>query len=146
MSELIKGYDSDNNFDFLDFNLGNGVQAMVLVSLLTNKAVEGKSRANAGSRSGLTIGSELWSEINSPRGADVELRIKAKAERSLQWLIDENIAKSVNVVVSQLNQSGYSLRVTIERSESNRFRDLWALTEESTFQINPLGSIEILIK
>lgn len=145
MSELSQSYDSKGNLDFSDFLLENGIMSYVLVSLMTNKSIEGESRDNAGSRLGLDTGSELWAELNQPFTSLLLTRVKNKAYNSLKWLIDEKIASSIDVKVDRLAQSGIRLTIKVTRSANNRFKQLWDNSISNKVKINPFGNTELLI-
>lgn len=76
------------------------------------------------------FGSRLWLLARSKQTPDVLSRSAEYAKEALQWLLDDKIAKSVEVTSEFLSKRrGYALRVTITRPDSDivtyRFNQLW---------------------
>lgn len=73
------------------------------------------------------IGSRLWLVSREKVQASVLLRAREYAREALQWLIDDGIARSVDVVASVARADVLVLDITIARRETGTFRKLWEL-------------------
>jgi len=140
MSDLLKKYDQNLNFDFEKFLTGSGLASMVLVSLLTNKEVEGQTRNNAGSRTGLDMGSSLWAYKNQPKTQETLAEMKLSAEEALEWMINEGIASDVEVQAYDASDDKAKLTIKIFKSADNRFKSLWDEATGDNIKINPYGN------
>lgn len=140
MSDLLKKYDQNLNFDFEKFLTSSGIASMVLVSLLTNKEVEGQVRDNAGSRTGLDMGSSLWVYRNQPKTQEALAEMKLSAEEALEWMINEGIASEIDVQVYNSSDDKAKLAIKIFKSSDNRFKALWDEATGENIKINPYGN------
>jgi phage gp46-like protein len=107
--------------------------------LLTNKEVEDEKRDNAGSRTGLAIGSNLWVYRNQPKTDQVLEEMKLAAFESLEWMITEGIASDVEVAIGQSDLDKASLKIKIYKANSNKFKALWDDASGEAIKINPYG-------
>ena len=73
------------------------------------------------------IGSRLWLVAREKVQASVLLRAREFAREALQWLIDDGIARSVDVRASVARTDVLELDITIARRETGTFRKLWQL-------------------
>jgi len=75
------------------------------------------------------IGSRLWLLSREKQTADVLARAKEYAEESLQWLIDDGVAKSVDVVAAWVKTGMLGLHIVITRPDNTsatyRFEQAW---------------------
>ena len=79
------------------------------------------------------IGSRLWLLARSKNSPDVLDRAQEYAREALQWLLDDKVAASVDVVAQFIAGRGLGLTVTISRPNKDpakfRFGRAWAAEE-----------------
>lgn len=81
--------------------------------------------------SGERFGSHLWLLARSKATPQTLARAEQAAAEALQWLIDEQIARSIEVSASYDEKKRLLLEVRVERNESPRWDHLWRATETS---------------
>lgn len=134
----------DLDFDGQDLVLSDSLRESVLVSLMVNgresypegvavlQPVDGGWWANASED--VAIGSMLWTLQRRKLDDNAVDDAKAYAEKALQWMIDDKVAKSVNVSVTRnvSDVSRLDFLVVVERpdgtGEEIRFDYLWQST------------------
>lgn len=123
----------------------DGLQTAVVLSLFTDRlASAGDALPSAGGRRGWwgdavaaepgdLIGSRLWLLSREKVTAQVLRRAEEYAREALQWLLDDGVARAVEVQAQLLpgapGQGVLGLVVTVARSaqpvERYRFKDFW---------------------
>jgi phage gp46-like protein len=78
------------------------------------------------------IGSKLWQYERSKVTQEVVLKVKQSIEECLKWMVEDQVAKSIEVIVEKFGEVGnYRLGVTIkiyksiDGEEEIKFDDLW---------------------
>lgn len=123
----------------------NGIETAVLISLFTDAQAalaELPSGTNADDRRGWwadafaapegdRIGSKLWLLARSKQTADTLERARLYAREALQWLIDDGIARDVEIEATAPRAGLLALTVTILRARGDvsptryRFEAFW---------------------
>lgn len=134
MVELLLGADGDLRLEAGDFVLDEGLGSAVLASLYTDgrATADAATRADGGSRRGWwpdtegdRWGSLLWTLARAKRTTETLARARETARDALAWLLEEDIAESVDVVAEYVAGGALALRVTIHRGSSARWAHVW---------------------
>lgn len=86
---------------------------------------------------GSRIGSRLWLLAREKRMADVLVRARAYASEALAWLIEDGVAKSIDVSAEAMNADWIAIAVVITRPDGttadarfrHRFDHVWEATQ-----------------
>ena len=119
---------SDIVFQDIDFEIDDGLKSAVYISLFTDvrgevEEIEGQNpRGNWSDHfETIPLGSKLWLLSREKQTEDSRLLAEQYASDSLQWLISEGIAKSVEVIASFPTRGILYLQVKIFRPEEVEF-------------------------
>lgn len=123
----------DAVFENNDLSTDEGLQTAVTVSLFTDARVdkeelpEGETDQRGWWGDALNddndkIGSKLWTLERQKITTQVLEDFKQFSEESLQWLIDDQIAASINVVVERVDNFSISVVIEITRPQDERQR------------------------
>ena len=127
----LASYGFDITFRAGDFLPEQGLETAVLISLFTDRRVENEELPPFESEArgwwgdlfsgieGDETGSKLWLLNREVITQDAINRAQEYAEQSLQWLVDDGIAESVNVEASVFGREGYLLDITIKKPNTN---------------------------
>lgn len=116
---------------FLDgLDSREALSQIVMISLHSHGRVGNEAGWWADSVDGVRIGSGLWRYRRAALTADTAEAVRREILASLQWMIDDRVAKSVAAIVEADRQAGrLSALVTVTGSRgeevSARFADLW---------------------
>lgn len=82
---------------------------------------------------GRSLGGLLWIYEQSRMTANIQNAIADDAERSLQWMIDDGVARAVNSVVSTFNNRSVTINIeiTTPQDEVNTYEIIWRRTRAS---------------
>jgi phage gp46-like protein len=127
------------NSDFTDVA---GFDTAINVSLLTdaraiNIPTPSRRRGYVGdiltAEIGRSLGSTLWTYSQARLTQDILNDIRISAEQSLNWMIEDNIAKTVVVTVGNLRLRQVSVLVVITTNEGDfqQYEVLWRQTNGS---------------
>lgn len=126
-----------------DLDLDGGLTTAVKISLFTDRQArlddpyENNDRRGwwgdqTSSISGDQIGSRLWLLERAKTTSETIRLAKGYIEEALQWMIDDGVAKKVEVTVERAGRPGNDrlyFKVTIRKSDGNdvtyKFDDLW---------------------
>jgi phage gp46-like protein len=121
-----------------DLKPEEGLRSAVLLSLFSNRY---DPETDAGGWwgdlvpvvAGDLMGSRLWLLARAKRTPEVLELAKNAAQEALQWLVDDLVASSVDVVAEFFTAQGLGLTVTISRPNDSpvrfRFGSAWAAEE-----------------
>ncbi|WP_341893892.1 phage GP46 family protein [Ferrovibrio terrae] len=80
-----------------------------------------------------STGSLLWLLQREKQTEKTRLRAKAYAERSLQWMIRDGVARAITVVAEWIGQGRLGLGIAVSRpdgtTERYRFEQIWQAAE-----------------
>ena len=119
----------------------DGLETAVTISLFTDRRANDDDELPSGDDrrgwwgdalaevSGDRIGSRLWLLSREKQLPDVLSRAREYALEALQWLVDDGVARSVNVEATSVRQGVLGLTVTIARTRGEtaryRFESFW---------------------
>lgn len=151
MSDLSIEWDNDLQtgdlvFSSNDLELDNGLKTAVYISLFTDQRAAkddaipdtlGKSRRGwwgdqVGDIFGYQIGSKLWL-LERAKITDETLALAVKyVEDALQWMIDDGIVASIDVIAEKLQTDILGIKITIMKQDGTTsnftFDDEWENT------------------
>ena len=139
---LLTGTLQNPNWDIStsggDVVTDSGLQTAVYISLFTDAY---DPDANAGGYWGDTVddqpnGSRLWTLARSVIDDNLPAKIEAICEEALQWLIDNNIAQSVDVtatVVGPNNPNAVSIQINITQADASTLSMTYAYNWQNQF-------------
>lgn len=140
----------DNDLGGADIGIGlsdlvqdGGLETAVVISLFTDRRADDTDQLPPGetSRRGWwgdvypevqedKIGSKLWLLQREKTTRDIPTRAKAYVEEALAWLIDDKVAKSVEVVASLAGEGTLLIQIAIEQPDglpvTYRYNYNWA--------------------
>ncbi|MEL6905873.1 MAG: phage GP46 family protein [Planctomycetota bacterium] len=131
MTDLLLTPDGDLELLANDLALDAGLWSAVVVSVLSDRRVapedspDGTLRGWWGEDAGDPLGSRLWTLA---REKQLELRlpeIEALVEESLAWLLEDEVAESVQVQASYPSRELVEITVRIRRGAAPRWADVW---------------------
>jgi phage gp46-like protein len=140
---LLEG---DMNYLNGDLVREQGLKTAVMISLFTDRRaskndkldIENDKRGWWGDLApdtGDRIGSKLWQYERSKVTNETMLKVKQTIEECLKWMIEDSVAKKIEVTVEKFGDVGnYRMGVTIkiyksiDGVESIKFDDLWRAT------------------
>lgn len=148
MSDIRIAFDpSTNVFDIVlgangALELDDGLETAVIVSLFTDRRADADEEIPDGSQdrrgwlgdsyadiAGDQIGSRLWLLWREKQTQQTALRAREYALEALQWLIDDDIVRSVDVVAQWIAQGVLSVDIAIVKpagTEVNfRYQYVW---------------------
>lgn len=112
-----------------DLELDLGLLSGCFVSLFTDARAPDGERSDPrgwwGDRAGARLGSLLWLLEREKLTLPAVARLREAATRSLDWLIDEGIAKTVEVDAGICDDGSVSLVVRIDRVVAGRWDSAW---------------------
>lgn len=113
-----------------DLVLDEGIGTSILVSLFCDaRADDVEPERQRGWWAG-EVGSQLWLLERAKATQETAARARDLARRSLQWLITEGIAESVDVAASIEGGNCLALEITIVRAATPRWSHLWTAFED----------------
>ena len=128
----------DIALDGYDLASDKGLRTAVMISLFTDRRAEDDDRLPTDDNDrrgywgdaypdvdGDKLGSRLWLLAREKQTTEVLMRAREYAHEALQWLIDDGIAKSVNVVNEWLRRGVMAMTVTISRGNSELYQDVF---------------------
>jgi phage gp46-like protein len=134
-------YAADLVLDQSDLQCDDGLETAILISLFTDHYVSSSELpAEELSQRGWwgdsvsfipddTIGSKLWLLQREKITAETLQRAKSYAEQALQWLIDDNIVKSLEVSVTRSRIDALWIEIILIRPSgerlSLRYENIW---------------------
>lgn len=142
-----------------DLALDAGLQSAVVASLWSDRRAEATdvppevaSGENPGplvvdprgwwaEAAGDRFGSHLWLLARSKATPQTAARAEQAAREALAWLVDEQIARSIEVRASYDTARRLHLDVRIERHESPRWDHVWRATEGTL----DVGSVQVTL-
>lgn len=75
------------------------------------------------------IGSRLWLLAREKPANETANRAREYAEEALQWMIDDGVARRIDVVIERLSTFGMAMSLTIYRNDGSalpvRFDNFW---------------------
>ena len=138
-----------------DLKHDDGLRTAILVSLFSDGRVEvpedlpdGETDPRgwwADAYDDIRMGSLLWTlergKITGPQIA----QIQSSAEAALEWLLRDDLAEEVRVIVTRLGTDRLFLRVELVRGQSSQGADLWEsmIDDARTFE-TPLLQVQVL--
>ena len=141
MSDLLLNPRGDGTFDLSfdngDLQMGKSLENAVLISLGSDARVAEKSFKNELQDDGWwgepTFEGDKWGSLlhtafKKKNDSNVVLLAKQYAEDSLKWLVEDGVAKSVNVDVTDIG-NGLSLEVSVTKGDEEkkyRYEFLWS--------------------
>lgn len=124
-----------------DFEAVNGFDTAILVSLFTDDRAQSFQVENAEKRRGWagnvltagigrSLGSLLWIYQQARLTQDIINQVEIEAEACLQWLIEDNQAKSVSATVTRENSRGIFILIDIVTTDgvNQKYKVLWRET------------------
>lgn len=123
-----------------DLATDSGLRSAVLVSLFTDRRAEADDPLPGApgdtdrrgwwadawpAVDGDRIGSRLWLLARQKQTVDVLLRAQSYSEEALAWLIDDGVARSVQVEAQWVRPGMLGLRVVITLADGVRFEDVF---------------------
>jgi len=129
--------------DGADFESVDGLETSIAVSLFSDDRADESRVQNPKRRRGWignifrasvgeSLGSQLWTLEQARLTQDTINDARVFALESLQWLIDDGVAKSVNVDVSRSARTAtISIELTTRSGEVRRYDYLWRNTSVS---------------
>ncbi len=112
-----------------DLDLDLGLLSATFVSLFTDARSSDprlqEPRGWWGDSEGDRLGSLLWELEREKLTTSAVARIREAAQRSLDWMVDEGIAKTVEVDAGICDDGSVSLVARIDRVERGRWDSAW---------------------
>lgn len=136
----------DGLFDLVvsesDFEGVEGLETAIATSLFTDSRADSSRVQNPRNRRGWIgdvftadinrrIGSQLWTIDQARLTQDTVNDAEVFARESLQWIIDDSLARTINVIVSQNDTRSITIAVEVEKidGETQRYDYLWRQTD-----------------
>lgn len=120
----------------VDIATDTGLQTAVVVSLFTDRRAEDDDELPAGEKDrrgwwgdmladqdGDKIGSRLWLLSREKQLPEIVARAEEYAAESLQWLLDDDVAKRVQVAAHCPRRGWLCLQIGITRVDGTQFED-----------------------
>ena len=136
-STFLEGDLELNNGDLLR---EEGLTTAVLISLFTDARADDDDEIDDKNdkrgwwgdlESPSPIGSKLWQFERSKTTQTVIEQFKKAIEDCLQWMIDDDVAKKINVIVERSEENRLYFSVEIFQTDGNttalKFNDLWQM-------------------
>ena len=120
-----------------DLGRDSGLRTAVMISLFTDRraAADDIVPDGSGDRRGswmdsytpgsYRIGSRLWLLGREKETAETLRRAREYAAESLQWLVDDGVAKTVAVIAERLRSGVLALTTTITLTDGGEFDDVF---------------------
>lgn len=128
----------DVRLDGADLATDDGLQTAVLLSLLTDRRAEADDLLPDGGTDrrgwwadaypdveGDRIGSRLWLLAREKDTATTLQRAREYAEEALAWLLEEGVARRVQVTAERVRSGVLGLRIEIQRPTGDLFQTAW---------------------
>lgn len=116
----------------------DGLETAVLISLFSDRRAEADDAIPGGSgdrrgwwgdgwseTEGDRIGSRLWLLAREKELPSVLRRAEEYAEEALHWLIDDGVARSVQVTAERYRPGVLALQVQIRRADGELWESVW---------------------
>jgi phage gp46-like protein len=129
---------ADFAMDGAQLALGNDLETAVLISLFTDEVADPADLSPlseqpdprgwwADTYEADQIGSKLWQAFSRVRNQDTLNWASDTASRALQWLIDDGVARSIEVSPSFYGKGGLALSIVITEpsGKASPFRFVW---------------------
>jgi phage gp46-like protein len=126
-----------------DLEREEGLETAVFISLFTDRRADDEDEIdNVNDKRGWwadntmenKIGSKLWQYERIKTTTNDMIKVKAAIEESLQWLIDDEVAKEILVTTERFGSIGndrIAVSIVIKKSKGNevaiKFDDLWKI-------------------
>lgn len=129
----IKPNLATNEFDIdvlnEDLQMENDLETAILISLFTDQRV-GRERGFWGnSLDGDNWGSKIWTLTREKLTEETRSKFQEYARESLQWLLDDKVAKSIKLQSEIVKPESIHLKVEIIRPDGStvgfRFNTIW---------------------
>ena len=143
--------DGSGRFDFVigstgDFEAEDGLDSALYVSLLTDARADASQVIDAGRRrgwlgntvnpvDGRQLGGLLWLVEQGRLNTDTLNAAVSFARSSLDWMVEDGLAKNVTVTGEIVPRSGIALTITVttpDGSTETRYIKLWEVTGDAT--------------
>jgi phage gp46-like protein len=112
-----------------DLEAETGLETAVIISLFTDARDQGERGHWADALTGERTGSKLWRLEREKLTPIVARKHEEAAKEALAWMVQDNIAKSVNVTAEIQSPDRINLLIEITRPndkvEAFRFNDIW---------------------
>lgn len=112
-----------------DLKSDDGLETAVIISLFTDARHEGERGFWASSVIGEEWGSKLWTLAREKSTPDIPSRAKEYCREALKWMIEDNIASSVEIEAEYLSREMLGIKISIKRpndkTENFAFNLLW---------------------
>lgn len=135
----------NNYYDFTltngDFTLDYGLDTSMMMSVLCEQRIEDQSviPMQRGGWVGNILqivpsyqqGSLIWTKYQSNMNSQIQSEIEGYLEDAFSWMIEDGIAKDVNVDVNLLANSKVSATITVTKNDDTQtstYYDLWMFT------------------
>jgi phage gp46-like protein len=112
---------ADIDFGELDINSDTSLESAILISLFTDKRVEGQRgtwfdsyEAELGNEE---LGSRLWLLDREKRVSEIPVRANEYAKEALRWLIQDGIVKSIQVDSYLDGQNLLAIPITVTKPD-----------------------------
>lgn len=111
---------ADIDFGELDINSDASLESAILISLFTDKRVEGKRGTWFDSYEDSELGSRLWLLDREKRVSEIPPRANEYAKESLRWLIEEGIVKTIQVDSYLDGQNSLVIPISVTKPDGNK--------------------------
>lgn len=104
------------------------LETAVIISLFTDKRVDGERGFFGDSLENDSWGSKIWTLQREKLTDQTKKKLEDYAKESLQWLIDDKIAKKITVESEIVKPARINLLVKIYKGDSvsdHRFDNIW---------------------
>ena len=111
-------------YEDVDLKRDAGLETAIEISLFTDRRADdtdtlpdhsGEKRGWWGDEENFKLGSKLWLLFRSSATEDIPGKVNQYARESLQWMIDDGIAKSVEVESEKTDMSTIEITVKVEQ-------------------------------
>lgn len=127
------GTQFDLSVDGYDLATESGLRSAVIVSLYTDRmasaddALPDATEDRRGWWADSVLGSRLWLLARAKETDDVLARAREYATEALAWLLDDRVARAVDVKSQWVRRGVLGLTVTITIADRTQFQDLFTM-------------------
>lgn len=112
-----------------DLQIEDDLETAILISLFTDQRVGGERGFWGNSLDGDNWGSKIWTLTREKLTEETRSKFQEYAKDSLQWLIDDKVAKSIKLQSEIVKPESIHLLVEIIRPDGStvgfRFNTIW---------------------
>lgn len=123
-------FGADISLESDDLTLDKGLETAVIISLFSDERHEGERGFWAQGQTRETFGSKLWTLGREKLTEDVRLKYENFAKEALQWLIDDNVAQSIEVLTEIQKPNQLNMQIIIKqpnaKTETFKYSRLWS--------------------